>query len=244
MEAASQLITAIAALVSAVFWPIVIVTVFIVFRRELRSSFNRLPDLLGRVRRLKIAGIEAELDKVADAVPPADDLGEQITPQEIQTASRVETQARSLDDDTLWDQVHALSTEYESLRKVMPAGPARTQAMTRVFVKMRTLGPSVVSFVDALERSRSAGERLFAVAIMQIEPDVADIDWLEKRFRSERPFLFFHAANALRVVAHAPDPQRSALARAAAARALEKVTGFGLGPDRDTVRVLKSIVDS
>ena len=139
-------------------------------------------------------------------MPDADNLGEEITRQEIQTASRVETQARSLDDDTLWEQVHALSTEYESLRKAMPSGPTRTNAMTRVFVKMRTLGPSVVSFVDDLKRSRSAGERLFAIAIMQIEPDVADIDWLEKRFQSERPFVFFHAANALRVVAHAAIP--------------------------------------
>lgn len=244
MDDVSQLITAIAALVSALFWPIVIVTVFVVFRKELRPSLKRLPDLLGRVRKVKIAGIEAELDKVADAVPDADNLGEEITRQEIQTASRVETQARSLDDDALWEQVHTLTTEYESLRKAMPSGPTRTNAMTRVFVKMRTLGPSVVSFVDDLKRSRSAGERLFAIAIMQIEPDVADIDWLEKRFQSERPFVFFHAANALRVVAQAGDPQRASLARAVAARALQKVRGFGAGPDRDTTRVLESIVAS
>lgn len=244
MDDVTELLTAIAALVSALFWPIVIVTVFVVFRKELRPSLNRLPDLLGRVRKVKLAGIEAELDKVADSVPDADNLGEQITPQEIQTASRVETQARSLDDDTLWEQVHMLSTEYESLRKAMPSGPARTNAMTRVLVKMRTLGPSVVSFVEDLKRSRSAGERLFAIAIMQIDPDVADIDWLEQRFRSERPFVFFHAANALRVVAQAGDPQRASLARIAAARALERVKGFGAGPDRDTTRVLESILTS
>ena len=116
--------------------------------------------------------------------------------------------------------------------------------MTWIMVKLRMLGPAVAKFIGELKVSQSAGERLAAVAIMQIEPDEADIPWLTERFRIEQPFIFFQAAVALQSVARSGVSGKVTEAVDAAKTALDLVKGFTGTPDQSTLNILTSIVGS
>lgn len=52
--------------------------------------------------------------------------------------------------------------------------------------------------MEKLYTSESAGERLAAIAFLQIKPDAKYLDWLADRMAAENPFVRFQAALALR----------------------------------------------
>ena len=117
--------------------------------------------------------------------------------------------------------------------------------MTRVLVKMRSLAPSLVEFLDTYKSSGSPGSRLAAIAMMQMVPRVADLDWLRERFSSEQPFLFYHAALALQNVANICNtPEEKERLREVARQALDRVKSFAGVPDRSTIEVLEMLIDS
>lgn len=166
----------------------------------------------------------------------------EISTEQIRSAARVEVQARTLDNSTLRDQLQQLCIEYEAVRKMLRAGRERTRAMTEVLLKMRTLGPAVVGFLPELKASDSPGKRLSAVAIMQIDPDKADIGWLLDRFTEDKPFIFYHAAVALQKVAGQGGEKRAAQARDAAEKALRTLEGFDGRKDSNSIAVLNDIL--
>jgi hypothetical protein len=138
-----------------------------------------------------------------------------------------------------------LCLEYDSLRRSLPSGNERTRAMTRVIVKMRSLAPSLVDHLDAYKGSGSAGSRLAAIAMMQMVPRVADLDWLKDRFSSEQPFVFYHAALALQNVANISDtPEKKRRLREATEQALSTVRSFPGVPDAGTIQVLEMLLSS
>jgi hypothetical protein len=117
--------------------------------------------------------------------------------------------------------------------------------MTRIVVKMRSLAPSLVDSLDAYKGSGSAGSRLAAIAMMQMVPKVADIDWLRERFSVEQPFLFYHSALALQNVAenrHASEDKQRL--REVAQQALAIIKGFSGSPDRSTIEILEMLISS
>ena len=117
--------------------------------------------------------------------------------------------------------------------------------MTRVLIKMRSLAPSLVDFVDTYKGSSSPGSRLAAIAMMQMVPRIADLDWLRDRFSSEQPFLFYHVALALQNVADISNTreQREHL-REIARQALAAVKNFSGTPDQNTIEVLDALISS
>jgi hypothetical protein len=236
MEGAAALITAIAALTAALVWPLAIFVFVYLFKGKMSLALDRLPSILDRANKIKLGWLDLELDKQGDIKG-----GEQISAQEIRAAARVEVQAKSLDVQSLRDKIQQLCFEYETVRKVLPPSPERTRTMTQIFVKMRTLGPAVADWIEEMKNSTVAGNRLLAIAIMQIDPDRGDIDWLAERFGAEKAFVFFHAANALRTIATSSDSSRAAAATEAAQRSLDKLKGFNGRPDTNTIRVLTSI---
>lgn len=244
MDQAAALITSIAALIGAVAWPIAFLAVFLLFRSPIRTAFEKLPSVIDRMRTVKIGLLEAELNEEAAAMveETAENLGG-ISAQQIRSAARIEIRAKSLDDQALRDQLQQLCIEYDTIRKVMPAGAERTHAMTQVLIKMRTLGPAVDKFLAELKSSASPGNRLAAIAIMQIEPDKADISWLLERFKGEQPFIFFHAAVALQSVARSGSEDGATKAIQAARTALDIVQAFKGMPDRGTVNILEAIIE-
>jgi len=117
--------------------------------------------------------------------------------------------------------------------------------MTRIVVKMRSLAPSVINSIDVYKGSGSAGSRLAAIAMMQMVPGKADLDWLKERFTSERAFIFYHAALALQNVGNiCRTPQEKKHLRDIAQQALSIVRSFHGTPDRNTVDVLEMLISS
>ena len=117
--------------------------------------------------------------------------------------------------------------------------------MTGVLVRMRSLAPSLVNFIDAYKGSGSAGSRLAAIAMMQMVPRVADLDWLKDRFSSEHPFVFYHAALALQNVANICDtPEKKNRLRGVVQQALSTVKSFSGIPDPGTIEVLEMLLSS
>ena len=102
-------------------------------------------------------------------------------------------------------EIEDLATEYERIRRSMPAGDERTRRMEVVASRMRTLALSTYPLLPELTNSSSAGSRLAAVATLQAIPDARFTTWLGKRVATERPFVGYHAAIALLSAARALD---------------------------------------
>lgn len=134
----------------------------------------------------------------------------------------------------------ALSAEYEKIRQEMPVGGERTQRMTAVASKMTARAASVRSMLRELQDSTWAGERLAAIAILQMFPEAEALGWLAERLDPdlERLFIGYQASVALlQAVRGLPSGACRALDEAinTAMRLAEKVTD-----DKPRLDVLKS----
>jgi hypothetical protein len=246
MEEYAKLLTSVAALVGAVAWPAALLAIAFIFRTELQLALNNVGTLLERVKKASLSGVVLELDRVADAeAETGADKNGRITPRQIEAATRIATQTQEVGSQALLRELDRLCLEYDSLRRTLPPGDNRTRAMTRVLVKMRSLAPSLVEFLETYKSSGSPGSRLAAVAMMQMVPRVADINWLKERFTSDPPFLFYHAALALQNVANICDtPEKKKHLRGVVREALAAVKGFAGIPDQRTVEVLDMLLSS
>ncbi|WP_454620501.1 hypothetical protein [Bradyrhizobium cenepequi] len=247
MEDFAKLLTSIAALVGAIAWPTALLLIVYIFRTELRLALNKVPMLLDRVKKASVPGLALELDRVADDEAESGiDKNGNITPRQLEAAARIAIQAEEAgSQEALLRELDRLCLEYDSLRRSLPSGEKRTRAMTRVIAKMRSLAPSLIDFLDTYKGSGSAGSRLAAIAMMQMDPRAADLAWLKDRFSTEQPFLLYHAALALQNVANICDtPEKKRNLREVAGQALAKVKSFAGVPDRGTVEVLEMLLSS
>lgn len=244
MDEYAKLLTSVAALFGAVAWPGAFLVVIFIFRDELKLALNKVPMILDRVKKASLAGLALELDRVADAetTSGADKSGK-ITARQIEAAARIEIETREVGSSALLGELDRLCLEYNSLRRTLPSGDQRTKAMTRVLVKMRSLAPSLVDFLDAYRSSGSPGSRLAAIAMMQMVPRRADLEWLRDRFSFDQPFLFYHAALALQNIENICNTSndRDRL-REIAQQALQTVKSFPGIPDPNTIEVLESLI--
>jgi len=82
-----------------------------------------------------------------------------------------------------------LCEEYDSTRRQMKPSGARTRKMTEIFARMRSLAASVRASLPEFKSGASAGERLAAVAILQMFPSSTELRWLAERLdpNQERP---------------------------------------------------------
>lgn len=92
-----------------------------------------------------------------------------------------------------------LARDYDNLREKAQSGVERTKAMTAVFGEMVSEAPTAIKALDALKASRSAGERLAAIAVLRAFPREQEVDWLAERLNPdiEAPFVGFQAATAI-----------------------------------------------
>ena len=241
MEEFAKLLTSVAMLLGAVAWPGIFFLVVYMFRNEIRSALNR-------VKKASLpGGVVLEIDRVADAeVDSGVDKSGEITPRQQEVAARIAAETRDVSSEAILGELDKYCLEYDSLRRSLPPGVNRKRAMTRVLVKMRSLAPSAVGFLDVYKGSGSAGSRLAAIAMMQMDPRVADLEWLKVRFTSEQPFVFYHAALALQNFANTcVTSEDKKHLREIAQQALNAVKGFvGGPPDRETIQVLEMLISS
>jgi hypothetical protein len=246
MKEYAELLTSVAALIGALAWPGILLIIVLVFRSELKSALSMIPIILDRVRKASLPGIDLELDRVADAeTESGKDKTGRITARQTEVAARIAVETRDVDSQALLRELDRLCLEYDSLRRTLPPGEDRTRAMTRVLVKMRSLAPRLVEFLDIYKGSGSPGSRLAAIAMMQMDPRVADLDWLRDRFSSDQPFLFYHAALALQNVANiCKTAEEKKHLREVAQQALNAVKSFAGTPDQGTIEVLDMLIAS
>lgn len=238
----ASLITAVAALIASFAWPAAIFLGAWLFRKELRSVIAKLPGLIDRMRSVKVLEFEAQLEKVASQAASGEDPKGTISPSEIIVADQIADDIEEIGEQNLASQLDRLCIEYDTIRRVMPSSPERTRTLTQILVRMRILGPAMSKYIAIYMSSGSAGSRLAAIAMMQIQPEKADLGWLARRFTEEAPFVFYHAALALQNVANSA-PGRLPQVKMVAASALHTLRSFDGEPDHDTIYVLEALLE-
>ena len=237
-----SIVTAIAALISALAWPAIFAAFVIYFRKEISAGMERVPEMMSRAQKAKLGWLEIELRQAADIANASPKDKGVVSPEQIRSAAKVEVFSQDLSLGDLRYQVEKLCIEYEDIRRRLPSGQKRTQAMDAVLAQMRTIGPSISFMLDDLKRSSRAADRLVAVAIMQMESSRADPNWLLLRFSEDVPFIFYHASLVLQNLVRTRSGADKDELIDVAQNALGIVEGFQGTPDSETVNVLNSII--
>ena len=109
--------------------------------------------------------------------------------------------------------------------------------MDQIFQKMRSIATASYPLLDELAASPSPGERLAAVAILQVFAAERWIPFLVRLIGSEKPFVGYHATKALQFAVGAMEatlyPQL--LEAIQEARAALDTASVGFDTDRRTV---------
>jgi hypothetical protein len=109
-----------------------------------------------------------------------------------------------LKSDPLRERIRALAARYNETRDVMAAGDSRTIVMERIAAEMRDVASQAPHFMPELVKSSDPGERLAAIMALQVGARAEYLPWLADRVdpQTEKPFVGYHAAVALRVAAN------------------------------------------
>lgn len=130
-----------------------------------------------------------------------------------------------------------LAKDYDQIRRDMSSGDERTRRMEGVFSRMKIEAPKIKDLLSSFQESGSAGERLIAIAVLNMFPNVKHLNWLAERMdpEQEKPFVSYHAAVALLDAVINLPPENCGVLRASLARAKELALRLKGDPDRLTV---------
>ena len=127
------------------------------------------------------------------------------SPQAASLGTR-DAEAESAEATAVRQKISLLAQEYETLRARLKSGTDRTMKMEGILSGMRELAPQLTDEMrSALQKSGSPGERLAAVAWLQVYPRVDELPWLAERLGAEKPFIGYHAALGLLTAARDPN---------------------------------------
>ena len=254
-----EMLIGIAAILSAVAWPILVGVLLYWFRRPIENLVATAVGIAASSSKVKIWQVEFDRDVQQQLESSAHEalsrqpsisehqLGSPIPQAEVQAAARVralidEAPAGSVRreiQDSIRLRMLGFAKEYESTRAAMHAGPDRTRAMNAITAKMRTLALAADPFLEELASERdSPGQRLAAICILQLVPSSEWVPWLADRMGVEQPFVFFHASVALLSAVRKYGAAQQESLKAAILRALAQVNSFGEHCDKNTVRSL------
>lgn len=249
-----SLLQGIAAILAAVAWPIVVLLIAFWNRVALAETFKILVQKISKANKITVAKL-LELEEKVDSelavetaktpkaisagTPPAD-----VATDERQAAERVLTRLTEISPNrtqsaiAVRSRMMGFAKEYETIRRSMPSSPERTWSMNNVVAKMRTISLAAKPLLSKFALSDSPGKRLAAITILQMSPNASYTDWLADRMSSEDPFIFFHAAIALRETVRAKGERFPARLFKALKRAKSTVESFNGVPDANTIVVL------
>jgi hypothetical protein len=111
--------------------------------------------------------------------------------------------------------------------------------MEQIFEKMRNLATASYPLLDELAASYSPGERLAAVAILQVFAAERSLPFLVKLVGSEKPFVGYHAARALQFAVGALDAHTYPQLQEAIQKAQQVLISAAVGFDSDRAKVLR-----
>jgi hypothetical protein len=164
---------------------------------------------------------------ISEAPPPA-----AVTPTESRETQRAESSL-----ELVHGQVRSYARLYEGTRLRMRPSNERTQRMEQIFQNMRGLAPASYPLLNELAGSPSPGERLAAVAILQVFAAREYLPFLVRLVGSDKPFVGYHAAKALHFAAGSLDANSYPQLMDAIhdAQAALKSASVGFDSDRETV---------
>lgn len=142
--------------------------------------------------------------------------------------------------DLVRGQVRSYAHLYEKTRQRMQPSNDRTQRMDEIFQKMRNLATASYPLLDELAGSPSPGERLAAVAILQEFADEQYLPFLVKLVGSEKPFVGYNAARALRFAVASLNPHAYPQLLDAIHEAQVGLSSASIGSDSDRQSVLRT----
>ena len=231
-----------AELLRAVMWPLVFATLLLTQRRPLTRLLEALVEVVQHSNRIKVGDmIDVEVDRSAKAAQTRDMGTIEVSPSEIEAAARVGRMAESSDLSAIRVRLMEFAHEYEATRSNMKPGAERTRAMNAIVAKMRTLAIAAVPLLrEFADDKESPGRRLVALAILQLAPDLAYVEWVVERMSHEQPFLLFHGSLVLLAMVRSYGARSGDRLEAALSRSLEIVKSFSGGPpDANTIKMLQ-----
>jgi len=141
--------------------------------------------------------------------------------------------------DLVRAQVRSYAQLYERTRLRMRPSDERTSLMEQIFDKMRNLATASYPLLDELAASPSPGERLAAVAILEVFSAEKFFPFLVNFIRSEKPFAGYHGAKALSIAVGAVDVRVYPQLQEAIKEAQSGLAAASVGFDTDRQRVLR-----
>ncbi|HEY4087885.1 MAG TPA: hypothetical protein VGM43_18220 [Bryobacteraceae bacterium] len=237
----AQLIKAIADLIAAIAWPLVILFLVLTQRKRIGEFLATFTAKFQASTRIKIWDIvDLDLSQTAQHAEQRTDVPREVPTEQRQAATRVSGLVSETELPNLEARLAAMAREYEATRAGMAPGPGRTRAFNVTMSKMRVLALAAKPLLRKFSsNSESAGLRLAAIAILQMSPDMEYVNWLVERMGTEQPFVFFQASNALLSAVRAFGSTHGAQLKAAIERALETVHAFHGTPDVNTIETLE-----
>lgn len=155
-------------------------------------------------------------------------------------ANSGETRLLAPSAEVVREQVRSYARLYEMTRQRMPGSSERTVRMEQIFDKMRNIATASYPLLDELAQSPSPGERLAAVAILQVCASQRFLSFLVSLVRTEKPFVSYHAIRALQFAVSSSDP-KAYRQISEALHATEKALGSAsVGFDTDRQKVLRA----
>ncbi|SED46358.1 TIR domain-containing protein [Burkholderia sp. WP9] len=159
--------------------------------------------------------------------------------QDETSESSVEHEQRTDTIELVRKQVLAYARLYERTRQRMSASNERTIRMEQIFQRMRSIALSSYPLLCELVNSPSPGERLAAVAILQLFSDEQSFPFLINLIRLEKPFVGYQAAKALRVAVDCINPHSYPKLLKAICEAQSALESAMIGFDTDRRTVLR-----
>jgi hypothetical protein len=102
------------------------------------------------------------------------------------------------EQDERVEELLLLANEYDKLRKEMSSGNNRTLLMEKIVKSMKSAMNNPLSDLDKWTKSKSAGQRLLAIAKLQKYPNLDYLSWLADHVGySEKPFIGYHSSVAI-----------------------------------------------
>ena len=109
--------------------------------------------------------------------------------------------------DIVREQIRSYANLYEKIRQRMAYSNERTMRMEQVFQNMRALATASYPLIEEFANSPLPGERLAAVAILQVFASPHYFSYLVELIGKEKAFVGYHAAKALQFAVSALDPR-------------------------------------
>jgi hypothetical protein len=153
---------------------------------------------------------------------------------------RAETQPFESALDLVRGQIRSNARLYERTRQRMPSSNERTRRMEQIFQNMRALAGASYPLLGELVSSLSPGERLAAVAILQVFAAREYLPFLVRLLGSDKPFVGYHATKALHSAVGSLDANSYPQLMEAIHEAQAALTSAAVGFDTDRQKVLRT----